>query len=62
MNERQVVESFHLALLTALGERGGRDAFVLKGGTNLRFFFDSLCYSEDIDIDVPVGSSWSMNW
>jgi hypothetical protein len=56
--EQQVVESFHLALLAVLGERGGRDAFVLKGGASLRFFLKSLRYSEDIDIDVPAMESW----
>lgn len=28
------------------------DNYVLKGGTNLRFFFQSLRYSEDMDMDV----------
>ena len=27
-------------------------AFVLKGGTNLRFFFGSIRYSEDMDLDA----------
>lgn len=30
--------------------------FILKGGTNLRFFFRSPRYSEDMDIDVLGGS------
>lgn len=58
MIEQQVVESFHLALMTVLGERAGRDVFVLKGGTSLRFFLKSIRYSEDIDIDVPTVEQW----
>ena len=27
---------------------------LVKGGCNLRFFFDSVRYSEDIDFDVAV--------
>jgi predicted nucleotidyltransferase component of viral defense system len=57
MDERQVVESFHLALMTVLAERG-RDAFVLKGGASLRFFLKSVRYSEDVDIDVPTMEQW----
>jgi len=58
MIEQQVVESFHLALMTVLGARGGRDAFVLKGGASLRFFLKSIRYSEDVDIDVPAMEQW----
>lgn len=58
MIEQQVVESFHLALMTVLGDRAGRDAFVLKGGASLRFFLRSIRYSEDLDIDVPTMEPW----
>jgi len=45
-------EGFHVVLLRALGERlQGRD-WVLKGGTNLRLYFGSIRFSEDIDLDV----------
>lgn len=58
MIEQQVVESFHLALLTVLGERAGREIFVLKGGASLRFFLSSIRYSGDIDIDIPNVEQW----
>lgn len=54
----QVIECFHLAFLGALPERLPRDAYVLKGGANLRYFYGSFRYSEDIDLDVLRGESW----
>jgi predicted nucleotidyltransferase component of viral defense system len=47
-------EAFHLAFLSALQSSAGHDRFALKGGGNLRFFYRSLRYSEDIDLDVFV--------
>ncbi|SRR5579859_178290 len=45
-------EGFHVVLLRALAERlQGRD-WVLKGGTNLRLYFGSIRFSEDVDLDV----------
>jgi predicted nucleotidyltransferase component of viral defense system len=49
---REGVEFFHLAFLAELGTRLGKDRYALKGGCNLRFFFKSIRYSEDLDIDV----------
>ena len=52
---RQSVEVFHLVFLRALVARGeDKTALALKGGCNLRFFFGSVRYSEDIDFDVGV--------
>ncbi len=49
------VEFFHLVFLRALVARGEDKTLVaLKGGCNLRFFFSSIRYSEDIDLDVVV--------
>lgn len=45
-------EAFHLAFLSWLIRRLPSGAFVLKGGVNLRFFFGSPRYSEDMDLDV----------
>lgn len=52
MNERQAIEVFHLLFLRALSTRVDPALYVLKGGCNLRFFFKSIRYSEDIDLDV----------
>jgi predicted nucleotidyltransferase component of viral defense system len=52
LSERQAVELFHLCFLRLLCAGADRDDFALKGGCNLRFFFDSARYSEDLDLDV----------
>ncbi len=49
---RQSVELFHLLFLSFLGKKQDKRRFVLKGGCNLRFFFGSPRYSEDMDMDV----------
>ena len=46
------VELFHLAFLQVLQSRLDHDHYILKGGTNLRYFFESVRYSEDIDLDT----------
>lgn len=45
-------EVFHLLFLRAFVRSVPPHSFVLKGGSNLRFFFGSLRYSEDMDLDV----------
>ncbi|MBI4124934.1 MAG: nucleotidyl transferase AbiEii/AbiGii toxin family protein, partial [Deltaproteobacteria bacterium] len=52
-------EIFHLSFLRLFAPRLRPNTFVLKGGVNLRFFFQSPRYSEDMDMDiqhVPVHS------
>jgi len=49
---RQHVELFHLLFLDQLGRKTDKQAWVLKGGCNLRFFFHSVRYSADLDFDV----------
>ena len=48
----QRIEFFHLAFLEVLSKRLDLSRYVLKGGANLRYFFGSVRYSEDIDIDL----------
>lgn len=45
-------EVFHLEFLRRLSEKLDPKAFALKGGVNLRLFFGSVRYSEDLDLDV----------
>jgi len=52
LNPLQMREVFHLVFLRAVVRTVPLSAFSLKGGTNLRFFFGSIRYSEDMDIDV----------
>lgn len=51
-NPFQKREIFHLLFLRALVRSIPLSTFALKGGSNLRFFFGSIRYSEDMDIDV----------
>ncbi|HMB00170.1 MAG TPA: nucleotidyl transferase AbiEii/AbiGii toxin family protein [Spirochaetota bacterium] len=48
----QTVELFHLLFLDQLGRKLEKRNYILKGGCNLRFFFKSIRYSEDIDLDA----------
>ncbi len=48
----QARELFHLAFLRRLARALPPSAYALKGGCNLRFFFGSIRYSEDMDLDV----------
>ncbi len=47
-------ELFHLILLDLLGRKVDKRHYALKGGGNLRFFFQSIRYSEDMDLDVSA--------
>lgn len=49
-------EVFHFCYLEHLFLISDLKIYILKGGINLRFFFNSPRYSEDIDIDVIAGS------
>jgi Nucleotidyl transferase AbiEii toxin, Type IV TA system len=52
LSDRQAVELFHLHLLRVLASGPDKKRLALKGGCNLRFFFGSVRYSEDMDLDV----------
>lgn len=51
-NSLQLREVFHIEFLRWLARKVRPDDYALKGGVNLRFFFKSLRYSEDMDIDI----------
>ena len=48
----QKVEAFHLLFLRELVRSVPLRTLVLKGGSNLRFFFGSVRFSEDMDLDA----------
>ena len=48
----QLTELFHIEFLRRMGRKVEAKYYVLKGGTNLRFFFNSFRYSEDMDLDI----------
>jgi Nucleotidyl transferase AbiEii toxin, Type IV TA system len=50
------VECFHLVLLRMFESRLDRASWVVNGGVNLRAWFGSLRYSEDLDIDAVGGT------
>ncbi len=55
LSDRAVVEVFHLVFLrTLLAGTTEKAHIAIKGGCNLRFFFGSQRYSEDLDLDVAV--------
>lgn len=51
-NSLQLRELFHIEFLRWLGREMKTEYCALKGGTNLRLFFGSFRYSEDMDLDI----------
>lgn len=60
MTEVQTIERFHLAFLQVLSTRLNQRHYVVKGGANLRYFFNSFRYSEDIDFDAVDEEPWKL--
>jgi len=60
LSNAQVTELFHLAFLDVLSKRLDPARYVLKGGANLRYFFASPRYSEDIDLDIKGKAPWGL--
>jgi predicted nucleotidyltransferase component of viral defense system len=60
LSNAQAVEFFHVAFLSALTQRLETERYALKGGANLRYFFESQRYSEDIDLDIVGEEPWGM--
>ncbi len=53
-DSKQYVEIFHLLFLSQLSQRLDKHLYALKGGCNLRFYFNSIRYSEDMDLDIRI--------
>ena len=51
-NSLQQREIFHLEFLRWFGRKTDPKYYALKGGVNMRFFFGSIRYSEDMDLDI----------
>ena len=56
LNHTELREIFHFCFLERLLKISEINLYILKGGVNLRFFFNSPRYSEDMDIDVLQGN------
>jgi len=52
LSPMQYIELFHLLFLDQLGRKLDKKYYALKGGCNLRFYLQSIRYSEDMDLDV----------
>lgn len=55
-SDAQLREAFHFCFLDRLLKISDPGLYVLKGGVNLRFYFGSPRYSEDMDLDVVAGN------
>ncbi len=51
-NSLQQREVFHLEFLRWFGRKTDPRCYALKDGVNMRFFFGSIRYSEDMDLDL----------
>lgn len=60
LSNAQITELFHLAFLDVLSKRLDPARYVLRGGANLRYFFASSRYSEDIDLDISGKAPWGL--
>lgn len=54
----KLIEFLHLAFLQVLPTRLPVTEYVVKGGANLRLFFDSRRRSQDIDLDYVGSAFW----
>lgn len=54
LTHKMRMEIFHLLFLQQFSSQTAANLYAIKGGCNLRFFFDSARYSEDLDIDVST--------
>ena len=54
VNEIEAREAVHVLLLKRLAAKLPRGSWRVKGGVNLRLFFGSVRYSEDMDLDGDV--------
>ncbi len=54
MSNQQLIEIFHLIFLRHLGGKIQKEHYALKRGCNLRFYFKSIRYSEDMDFDIKT--------
>jgi hypothetical protein len=52
LTDLETREALHVLLLEKLAETTRPGSFALKGGVNLRLFFGSARYSEDMDLDL----------
>lgn len=52
LTSQAYIELFHLMFLRQFSAQIDAKLYAIKGGCNLRFFFGSVRYSEDLDLDI----------
>jgi len=60
LSDLEFREVFHFCFLEQLLKISDPKLYILKGGVNLRFFFNSPRYSEDMDLDVVAGDVYTL--
>src|SRR5262245_10025413 len=61
MTARQIVELFHLVFVRALfANLNDKNLLAIKGGINMRFYFQSPRLSEGLDLDVMTMSKGTL--
>lgn len=60
LTDAKIIELFHLAFFQVLQARLDQSRYVVKGGANLRYYFESLRYSEDVDLDAVAIEPWRL--
>ncbi|MEI6448879.1 MAG: nucleotidyl transferase AbiEii/AbiGii toxin family protein [Actinomycetes bacterium] len=60
LTDAQIIELFHLAFLQVAQARLDQARYVVKGGVSLRYFFESLRYSQDLDLDAVAIEPWKL--
>ena len=53
-NNLQIREVFHIEFLRSFARKTKPDIYALKGGVNMRLYFNSVRYSEDMDLDIKT--------
>ncbi|HSW43548.1 MAG TPA: nucleotidyl transferase AbiEii/AbiGii toxin family protein [Patescibacteria group bacterium] len=56
----KALEFLHLAFLQVLATQVDQARYVVKGGANLRLFYDSPRRSQDIDLDIIGSAGWAI--
>jgi predicted nucleotidyltransferase component of viral defense system len=60
LTDAQIIELFHLTFFQVLQARLDQSRYVVKGGASLRYYFESLRYSEDVDLDAVEIEPWRL--
>lgn len=60
LSKPEAIERFHLAFLLVLPQHLPTSNYAVKGGANLRLFFESVRRSEGIDLNFVGRAAWNL--